>query len=571
MSRHLSSKASSSCWEFDLHDNGGHFPLPDDYFPEIRLTSEEIKEYESHMENIVKNALTEYDLHEAKGLHPVYDAPWTLVSNVEGLTTIKKETHDSSTTSRARIFGRINGDYRQFIDFFYAETSAELFAWNQFMFGYATDAAVLKTIHTAASKEKCLYMGIKWTCLNPLQLVKKRDSCYMEYLIYTKDLRGRDVGIRVTWPLDIPECPELPKKLKTKRVRLSTVWISRPADGKPDVTEFFMLSENNFNGLAVTASYYRRMMNILMSMAVFVDSRRILMQGVMARNSWAKSDSRKSCSVCSRKFGPTRRRHHCRLCGDLICRRCAIVRDAPKDEGADSTSRTFEIVKTKFCIICVTKMRKSGNNMLVPVPTLSGKLSVTNCMDLQLDDFCSSTISETESEDGHALNFSETGRSRRARPLQVLAQPAATFTQSGGKASYTCKLDVMDDQSFSILSNSSMNAYELNEEEVAEVIDTTDMMPISSLDFIKSGNLPNEETMTSLGSGSSWPLFDSKSPPRSLDQCLAEQEELLCRMMLSASGIRRRNAVEDLETECCGSSVNFQSTRSRPDVTLYGG
>ncbi|CAI5743718.1 unnamed protein product [Peronospora destructor] len=555
-----------------MSDNGGHFPLPDDYFPEICLTSEEIKNYESQMENIVKNALIEYDQHEAKGLHPVYGAPWTPVSKVEGLTTIKKETPDSSTTSRARIFGRINGDYRQFIDFFYAETSAELFAWNQFMFGYATDAAVLKTIYTAASKEKCLYMGIKWTCLNPSQLVKKRDSCYMEYLIYTKDSRGRDVGVRVTLPLDIPECPELPKKLKTKRMRLSTVWISRPADATPNVTEFFMLAKNNFNGLAVTAIYYKRMMNILISMAVFVDSRRILMQGVVARNTWAKSSSRKSCSVCSRKFGPTRRRHHCRLCGDVICRRCAIIRDTPKDEGADSPSRanrTFEIVKTKFCIICVTKMRKSRDNMLVPVPTPSGKISVVNCMDLQFDDFCSST----DSEGGHTSFFSETRRSKGARSLQVLAQLAATFTQNGGKASYMSKLHVMDDQSFSILASPSMTTHELNEEEVAEVIDTTDMMPISSFDFLKErGNSPNEETnsdcdKTSSGSGSSWPLLNSKSSPRSLDERLAEQEELLCRMMLSASGIRRQNAVKDLESESCGSSVDFQPTQSRPDVT----
>ncbi|KAG7389062.1 hypothetical protein PHYPSEUDO_011331 [Phytophthora pseudosyringae] len=559
-----------------MHDNGGHFPLPDNYFPEIRLTPKDVKNYESQMQEIVKNALAEYELHEAKGAYPVYRAPWSLVGKVEGLTTIKKETPDSPTTSQARIFGRINGDYRHFIDFFYAETSAELFAWNQFMFGYATDAAVLKNIHTVASKQKCLYMGIKWTCLNPSPLVKKRDNCYMEYLIYTKDLRGRDVGVRVTLPLDIPECPGLPKKLKTKRIRLNTVWISRPADREPNVTEFFMLSQNNFNGLAVTANYYKRMMNILMNMAVFVDSRRILMQGVMQRKSWAKTGSRKSCSVCSRKFGPTRRRHHCRLCGDLICRRCAILRDAPKEDDASAGSnRTFVIVKTKFCVLCVTKMRESRNNVLVPAP--SGQISVIDCDydDLDLDESRHSAVSETESEGGHISFFSETGSSEGARSLQLSPQ-STSISSSIGKMSFVSTLDVIDDQSVTILADPRMTTSELIEEDVAEVIDTTDMVPVSSLNSSKRGatspNQDADEGKAGSGSGSSWSPLGSKTSPRSLDQCLAEQEELLRRMMLSASGMHRQNdANPGSGTMNSGSSGGLQSTRSRPHVTLYEG
>lgn len=546
-----SSNSSGRDLAHNLHDNGGNFPLPDDYFPDIHLSPQQIEHYEAQMQEIVKNALAEYELHEIKGPHPVYRAPWSVVSKVDDLTTIKKETPDSPTASQARIFGRINGDYRHFIDFFYAETSAELFAWNQFMFGYATDAAVLKNIHTVSSKKKCLYMGIKWTCLNPSPLVKKRDNCYMEYLIYTKDLRGRDVGVRVTLPLEIPECPELPRKLKTKRIRLNTVWITRPADREPTVTEFFMLSQNNFNGLAVTSSYYKRMMNILQNMSVFVDSRRILLQGMAKRTTWTKAASRKSCSVCSRNFGPTRRRHHCRLCGDLICRRCAIVRDAPKEESSGSaagSNRTFQIVKTKFCVLCVTKMRDSPNNVLVPVPDPSGNLSVVDCGDLELGESRNSTISETESEGGHISFFSETGSSDG--PISI--------SSSGGKISFMSKLDVIDDKSVTILADARMTSTRLPEDEIAEVIDTTDMVPVSSLNASKRGG-----AATSPSDGSpSWSPLGPKSP-RSLDQNLAEQEELLRRMMLSASGLGRQNKSNP------GSGSG--SSRSRPEVTLYEG
>ncbi|KAG7399678.1 hypothetical protein PHYBOEH_008185 [Phytophthora boehmeriae] len=548
------SNSSGRELSYNMHDNGGNFPLPDGYFPDIHLSPQQIANYEAQMQEIVKNALAEYELHEAKGLYPVYRAPWSLVGKVEDLTTIKKETPDSHTASQARIFGRVNGDYRHFIDFFYAERSAELFAWNQFMFGYATDAAVLKNIYTVSSKKKCLYMGIKWTCLNPSPLVKKRDNCYMEYLIYTKDLRGRDVGVRVTLPLDIPECPELPRKLKTKRIRLNTVWITRPADREPNVTEFFMLSQNNFNGLAVTANYYKRMMHILQNMSVFVDSRRILMQGMMTRKNWATSASRKSCCVCSRNFGPTRRRHHCRLCGDLICRRCIIVRDAPKEEGADDTtgsSRIFHVVKTKFCVLCVTKMRESSKNTLVPVPAPSGKLSVIDCEDVDVD-LDASYVSETESEGGHMSFFSETGGSDG--PISI--------SSSGGKVSFMSKLDVIDDESVTILADPRMNAPKVLEEEVTE-IDTTDMMTVSAYTASKrgSGNSSNQESP-------GWSPLTPKSP-RSLDQCLAEQEELLRRMMSASGGMRRQENVNPVNGNLGSSGVT--STRSRPEVTLYEG
>uniref|UniRef100_A0AAV1TFD0 FYVE-type domain-containing protein n=1 Tax=Peronospora matthiolae TaxID=2874970 RepID=A0AAV1TFD0_9STRA len=559
------------------------FPLPDDFFPEIHLTSAEIKNYEVQMQDIVENALTEYELHEAKGSYPVYRSPWSLVNKVESLTTIKKEISESSTTSEARIFGRMNGNYRHFIDFFYAETSAELFTWNQFMFGHATDAAVLKNIYTVASGKKCLYMGIKWTCLNPSQLVKKRDNCYMEYLIYTKDLRGRDVGIRVTLPLDIPECPEMPKRFKTKRIRLNTVWISRPADRESNVTEFFMMSQNNFNGLAVTASYYKRMMNILINMAVFVDSRRILVLGVMARKGWAKSSSRKSCSVCSRKFGPTRHRHHCRLCGDLICRRCAVVRDAPKDERPNSpmtSSRTFDVVKTKFCVLCVTKMRSCGTNALVPA--LDGNISIADCEKTNLGNSCAKVPSETESEGGRTSVFSLAGSTDGShQSLQMSPEAGAMFDSDVGMISFVSNLDMSDDESVTILADHLRSTNGIIAEEVAEVVDTMNTVPVLSFDStLQRGRstqnadvVDDNDAKTGSNTGFSWPPLSSKNSPRSLDQCLAEQEELL-RRMLSASSLRHQNVAVTAESGLAGQSgCNFFSgtplTKARVGATLF--
>ena len=38
---------------------------------------------------------------------------------------------------------------------------------------------------------------------------------------------------------------------------------------------------------------------------------------------WAEDTSAKTCSTCGKGFNLTRRRHHCRLCGGIMCDRCS--------------------------------------------------------------------------------------------------------------------------------------------------------------------------------------------------------------------------------------------------------
>ncbi|DAZ99660.1 TPA: hypothetical protein N0F65_001897 [Lagenidium giganteum] len=44
---------------------------------------------------------------------------------------------------------------------------------------------------------------------------------------------------------------------------------------------------------------------------------------------WVDNSERNECAVCYRRFHQlTRRRHHCRLCGEVICRDCSVHKDA---------------------------------------------------------------------------------------------------------------------------------------------------------------------------------------------------------------------------------------------------
>ncbi|KAF1795666.1 Zinc finger, FYVE-related [Phytophthora cactorum] len=337
------------------------FPLPDGYFPPVKLTPAEIEVYEQRVEIIMKNALAEYNLHEAMGARPDYGSRWSVVGNVEHLTAIR-EVDPSRAVEASRIFGRVDGDYRNFIDFYYSVSAQEVFAVNQFMFGYAVDAAVLCNIHTKESNKPHEYLGMKWVCLQPATLSRKRDMCFLEYLVYTKDLQDRDVGVRITLPLSLDECPPLPDKLKTRRIHSHTVTIVRPTNDGADATQIFSTSEiDMYKGSnSSSVATFKKLMTTLSSMALFADSKRISTHGMLDRSSWAPKKARANCTVCNRKFSPTRRRQHCRLCGEVACRRCMTIRDAPMlDDSASSPARTFQVVKTMFCKACMGKVRDS--------------------------------------------------------------------------------------------------------------------------------------------------------------------------------------------------------------------
>lgn len=334
-------------------------PLPDGYFPPVRLTSAEIEVYEQRVEIIMKNALAEYNLHEAMGARPDYGARWSIVGNVEHLTAIR-ESDPSRAVETSRIFGRVDGDYRNFIDFFYSDTAQQVFAVNQFMLGCAVDAAVLCNIHTKESNKPHQYLGMKWVCLQSSTLSRKRDMCFLEYLVYTKDLQGRNVGVRITLPLDLKECPPLPDKLKTRRTHSHTVTIVRPMREISDASHIFMTSEAEMykgSGSSSIASF-KKVMITLSSMALFADSKRISMHGMLDRKSWVPKKARSNCHVCTRKFSTTRRKQHCRLCGEVACRRCMTIRAAPMvDDSTSLYSRTFQVAKTVFCKVCMGKVR----------------------------------------------------------------------------------------------------------------------------------------------------------------------------------------------------------------------
>ncbi|KAL3670041.1 hypothetical protein V7S43_005411 [Phytophthora oleae] len=486
------------------------FPLPDGFFPDVQLSALLVLELEEKMKLAVKNALADYDVHEAMGPSPSYGAGWKTLGKVGDLVTVRQ--NGDAAVCQCRIFGRIGGDYRNFLNFFYAETSSQLFAWNQFMYGNAVDAAILKNIHTSSSGKPHLYLGIKWTCLQPFALVKKRDTCFLEYMAFTKDLRGRDVGVRVNMPLTLPECPPLPDKMKTKRMEMLIVSIVRPTDGDPHSTELFLMSQNNFAGFAVPGFYFKKLMAKMNNMSIWVDSKLISVHGMMKRNCWVDKKSRSECSLCTRDFSTTRRRQHCRLCGEVFCRQCLIYRGARAgDGGGDSSQKTFTVVQTKFCRVCVAKVRDLDVTLLAP-----------------------GTHGKTEDKAADLSMFADSGASTKLDGEHTSFGSSADYSDEGlrGLRQSSSGTELLE----TIRSSGDDGVVHVDEEQDEEHrkpmgVDMSNLMSASQMmRRINAGASFDQDSSNRQQIDSSGKVVSK----RTIDQCIAEQEDLLRRLLLAA-------------------------------------
>ncbi|RLN91142.1 hypothetical protein BBJ28_00003824 [Nothophytophthora sp. Chile5] len=402
----------------NVESKTGSYPLSDDYFPDIQLTKAQIKGFEAQMELTVKSALVDYELHEATGSRPKYGNRWKTLGRAGDLTAIRQS--GGTTQRESRIFGRLNGDYRNYLNFFYADTSRQLFANNQLLFGNVVDAAVLHNIHTSSSDKPHLYLGIKWACEQPFTLGKKHDMCFLEYMAFAKDLRGRDIGVHIHAPLNLAECPPMPENMKTSRIQMQTVTIVRPTDDTARSTELFFVSQNEVAGFHMHGLFFKRFMGKINKMAVAVDSKLIAAHGTMEKNCWADKKSRSECRLCSRDFTSTRHRQHCRLCGEVFCRQCLVYRGVRENDG-DDTRKTFHLTKAKFCRMCVANIRDLDASLLAPgthaaEPECEKSEYTSTKADPYLDSGTSTMIYSEQSPLSGSLAEEFTGRFEVIRP-----------------------------------------------------------------------------------------------------------------------------------------------------------
>ncbi|KAI9907258.1 hypothetical protein PsorP6_016110 [Peronosclerospora sorghi] len=591
------------------------FPLPDNYFAPVNLSLSQAQAYQAKVEKMVTNAIKSCRAYESQvvGSGVREEKGWEDVARDTNLSIMRRK-QDAITFTRT--FGTVAGDFRRFIDFFSSGTSDELFAWNQFFFGCAIDAAVLCKLALDKSAKQAS-LGIKWTCLQPSVLTRKRDECFLEYIVFKKDDQGRDVAVIVRLPVTIPECPPLPNELKTKREKITSVTVVRASDTLPSATQVFQLSQCDNKGLIASTRFCRKFLRALKDVARSADAKRIacaisfpghqeqsrveaesLNPGSSVRSWVPSAGNQQGCSSCTRPFRGAHRRRQCQMCGDVFCSKCLVQRASIRQQKnvftnsvTGSNQRTFRLAQLLFCKVCVNRSREEAMPVS-PTPMMTTRCSPASPAPSSL--YCSSSIGSSTQPASSTLvpenldaprrsatsveknrmswlseTDSDTNWESRSSTLSSISRnySVAATVRSSLSSEYSLgrnSLQAMQSLSSSHECDTERADDRIDERcSIYEVIDTKDMVPEKQLrhqsesmsmhnddDFftnfsntVRARYMSTPLAPTTLPSNTrasrrtrSTDVTDKQSvSSKSLDQCIAEQNELL-QQVLSASG-----------------------------------
>nr|AAR05401.1 putative phosphatidylinositol-4-phosphate binding protein [Phytophthora sojae] len=123
-------------------------------------------------------------------------------------------------------------------------------------------------------------------------------------------------------------------------------------------------------------------MAALCDISLVIDSQNITKRTLALEKNWVPNESRSCCTVCSRKFHKLhRRRQHCRMCGDVICKTCYVTRSVPAANTDDDARKckfkgSGATRPTKVCVRCVMDLRGVDKRLNNFSPNVSKMLLV---------------------------------------------------------------------------------------------------------------------------------------------------------------------------------------------------
>ncbi|KAF0699116.1 Aste57867_10318 [Aphanomyces stellatus] len=208
------------------------------------------------------------------------------------------------------------------------------------------DAISLASIACVDPSSTC---RVKWAAFKDADTCL--DYCFLEATGVAVDARtGVTYGYCVLHSLDRPrEVPSLAalgfRRDEFRRTGVlvypsgnndDTVTVTLLAQGSPD-----KLSLEKLEGLLT-----QRIARVLTRLPDFVSMRRLGAIPAVDKSQWIHDTCRKFCAVCLKSFHFARK-HHCRLCGEVVCGSCAAPREV--DIGALGTSAMVRV-----CSACVS-------------------------------------------------------------------------------------------------------------------------------------------------------------------------------------------------------------------------
>ncbi|RLN86376.1 hypothetical protein BBJ28_00005019 [Nothophytophthora sp. Chile5] len=275
------------------------------------------------------------------------DVEWTMVHERKGVQ-LCEDRQKGGLTYSVRAVATVRATLDDIMDVFLASTTVDYRALMQLQLReFFADAAVL--FHREQNDAETL--SIKWAAAR----TKKSgvalggqvgmDFCMLEYAgVLSSDVvdgvpadasAGRTatpVGVCLYESIDQAECPSFADSHKLDRAAISKCgYLFRPHAEAGVVEATFVCcirqppsvrSRRKWNR-AILAHWAQSVGGIEEA----IGRRRISKELTKRRvPTWVSDKDRACCHLCLKSFTNTRRKHHCRACGEIICRNCSLYK-----------------------------------------------------------------------------------------------------------------------------------------------------------------------------------------------------------------------------------------------------
>ncbi|KAJ0397509.1 hypothetical protein P43SY_005635 [Pythium insidiosum] len=266
-----------------------------------------------------------------------HDAEWTIVQEKKDVT-ILEDRQKGGLTYSVKSLATVKASLDDVMDMFITASTVEFRGLMQMeLREHFADSAVL--YHREQNDAESL--SIKWvamrnkkTSINPM--AQHADFCLLEYAgVVGQDVLGGDpdkpLGVCLFESIEQLECPSLLESHKLERGSISKCgYIFRPRE-EGTVDAHFVCSirqpPNQRSKRRLNRTLLLHWAESVGLIEEYISRKRISRELTMRRSpNWVNDKDRHCCHLCLKTFTNTRRKHHCRACGEIICRHCSLYK-----------------------------------------------------------------------------------------------------------------------------------------------------------------------------------------------------------------------------------------------------
>ncbi|KAF0688561.1 Aste57867_19806 [Aphanomyces stellatus] len=223
------------------------------------------------------------------------------------------------------------------------------------------DAKVLDSCLADSKHDSSHYhCGLKWLALRGDSDVGQPVSFDMVFLDYTDVSKTADklwMGFRIVESIRVKGCPPIAGLTRASIRSEVYVVTDTSTRGVVEVTyaahmDWKLIGKQKMDGLA--DAVIQRLVNI----RTHCENQRLKKIEILDPTEWIQDAARSKCAVCDLAFQfMLRTRHHCRMCGEVICRKCNTKVDVPTGLGNKQ-------LRVRVCVHCLTKCRETQTELL---------------------------------------------------------------------------------------------------------------------------------------------------------------------------------------------------------------